>query len=210
MYSSPSKMMNKNWKVIVATFSIIFIWQSLSLQPLIGTVKAQSIAETSPTVIAATPVITKEQELHNSYQHAKFLAVVNTSEKVPHNKTDLFCLAKNIFHEAGNQPIVGKLAVAQVTINRTKDPKFAGRICDVVLARNQFSWANNHHKRWTHPYGEQWEESVKIAQEVLEEGTRVKGMENALYYHADYVNPHWHHVRRLAQIGAHIFYVRNA
>ena len=183
MYSSPSKMMNKNWKVTVAIFSIIFIWQYLSLQPLIGTVKAQPVAEISPTLITVKPVMTKEQQTSTAYKQAKFLAVVNTNEKIPHDKMDLFCLAKNIYHEAGNQPVVGKLAVAQVTINRTKDPKFAGRVCDVVLARNQFSWANNHHKRWTKPYGQQWEVSMKVAQEALEKGTRVKGMEHVLYYH---------------------------
>lgn len=199
-------MMNKNWKLIVAIFSMIFIWQSLSLQPFIGTVKAQSVAGTPPTV---KPIITKEQKTYTEYQQAKFLAVVNTNEKIPHDKMDLFCLAKNIYHEAGNQPAVGKLAVAQVTINRTKDPKFAGHVCDVVFANKQFSWANNHHIRWKRPSGEQWEECVRIAQATLERGTRIKGMEHVLYYHANYVNPHWHNVHRLAQIGAHIFYVRN-
>ena len=31
----------------------------------------------------------------------------------------LGCLAKNIYHEAGGEPFEGKVAVAQVTINRT-------------------------------------------------------------------------------------------
>ena len=34
------------------------------------------------------------------------------------------CLALNIYHEARNQPTVGKLAVAQVTMNRVKDVRF--------------------------------------------------------------------------------------
>ena len=32
----------------------------------------------------------------------------------------LACLAKNIYYEAGNQPFEGKVAVAQVTLNRTE------------------------------------------------------------------------------------------
>jgi hypothetical protein len=35
------------------------------------------------------------------------------------------CLALNIYHEARNQPFKGKLAVAQVTINRVNDHKIS-------------------------------------------------------------------------------------
>ena len=33
----------------------------------------------------------------------------------------LVCLALNIYHEAKNQPLIGQIAVAQVTINRVRD-----------------------------------------------------------------------------------------
>jgi len=217
MYSSQQRLMNESWKVLFAVLSIVFIWQYLQLQPKIesyingpSVVTSKTQQPTQPVVPNPAPAITKEQQLYNAYQHAKFLAVVETSEKVHHNKADLFCLAKNIFHEAGNQSEKGKMAVAEVTVNRMKDPKFSGHVCDVVFAANQFSWANNRHLRWSHPSGEQWDQSMKIAQEVLDQGKRIKGMEHVLYYHADYVHPRWHHVQKLAQIGAHIFYVRSA
>ena len=38
------------------------------------------------------------------------------------------CLALNIYHEARNQPTVGKLAVAMVTLNRVKDERFPNTI----------------------------------------------------------------------------------
>lgn len=44
----------------------------------------------------------------------------------------LECLAKNIYFESRNQPWVGKLAVAQVTLNRVADSRFPDSICDVV------------------------------------------------------------------------------
>ena len=216
MYSSQQRLMNESWKVLFAVLSIVFIWQYLELQPkleslIIRPTTATTIQQpTQPAAPKIAPVLTKEQQLHNAYKHAKFLAVVETPEKVRHNKTDLFCLAKNIFHEAGTQSAKGKMAVAEVTVNRMKDPRFSGNVCSVVFAANQFSWANNRHLRWSHPSGEQWNESMRIAQQVLDEGKRIKGMENVLFYHADYVHPHWKHVTRLAQIGAHIFYVRNA
>ena len=61
------------------------------------------------------------------------------------------CLALNIYHEARNQPTAGKLAVAQVTLNRVKHDRFPNTICGVVyqgyyLNNNpikhkcQFSW----------------------------------------------------------------------
>jgi len=50
------------------------------------------------------------------------------------------CLALNIYHEARNQPTVGKLAVAQVTMNRVKDVRFPNTICGVVY---QGYYSNN-------------------------------------------------------------------
>ena len=158
------------------------------------------------TQLLVTP--TPQTIVDNGYKNAKFLEVVKTNDKVSYNKNDLLCLAKNIYHEAGNQPTKGKFAVAQVTINRTRDPKFEGTVCQVVMARNQFSWTNNHNLRLSHPSNEQWNECVRVADAALTEGLRVKGMENALYYHANYVHPHWRHVVRFTQIGAHIFYNR--
>ena len=199
--------MNKSWKVTVAVLSVIFIWQYTNLR-VINPVRAQETLP--PRMVEIKPTMTKEQQAHANYQKAKFLSVVNTNEKVSHTKADLLCLAKNIYHEAGNQPVIGKLAVAQVTINRTKDPKFLGGICDVVFANNQFSWTNSRKLKGSHPTGEQWEQSINVAREALDNGARIKGMEKVLYYHANYCHPKWKHVVRFTQIGAHIFYVKNA
>ena len=37
------------------------------------------------------------------------------------------------------------------------------------------------------------------------EGFRLDSITDALYYHADYVSPNWKY-KRVAKIGAHIFY----
>ena len=42
------------------------------------------------------------------------------------------CLAKNIYFEAGNQPLAGRIAVGQVTINRRNHGMFPHTICEVV------------------------------------------------------------------------------
>ena len=47
-------------------------------------------------------------------------------------QTQLDCLARNIYHEAGSEPFEGKVAVAQVTINRAESGQFPSDICKVV------------------------------------------------------------------------------
>jgi spore germination cell wall hydrolase CwlJ-like protein len=48
---------------------------------------------------------------------------------------DVECLARNIFYESGGEPTEGKIAVAQVTLNRAQDPRFGQSVCEVVKAR---------------------------------------------------------------------------
>ena len=45
---------------------------------------------------------------------------------------DVDCLARNIFYEAGSEPIEGKVAVGMVTINRTQDERYPQNVCGVV------------------------------------------------------------------------------
>jgi spore germination cell wall hydrolase CwlJ-like protein len=125
----------------------------------------------------------------------------------------LDCLAINIYREAATEPFEGKVAVAQVTMNRTIHPAFPNDICEVVYQKNnffgktvcQFSWYCNSKHR-VRPVSEQhYEESYEVAKKVLLENFRLSSLNQALYYHADYVNPKWKHVR-LIKIGKHIFY----
>ena len=90
---------------------------------------------------------------------------------------DVFCLAKNIFHEARGEPTIGKYAVAQITLNRVESLKYPNNICSVVLDRYQFSWANQKSQHWTRPQGQNWEESYRVALNVLENGERVSWIE---------------------------------
>ena len=172
--------------------------------------KAEQVATTVPTkstLPPSPPKKTEEQLRREAYANAKFLSVVETGEKIQYSKTDLFCMAKNIYHEAGSEPTLGKYAVAQVTVNRMKSPKYNDTVCGVVFQPYQFSWANYHGRRWTTPRGENWHEAKRIAREVLENGKRIKGLDDALYYHATYVRPSWaHRFDRVTRIGLHIFY----
>lgn len=123
------------------------------------------------------------------------------------------CMARNIYWEAASEPFEGKVAVAQVTMNRVASGKFAESVCGVVYQKNavydkvvcQFSWfceANNVTKP-IHP--KQFKESEEVAKMVMLEGMRLPALKEAMYYHADYVNPKWNK-EKITQIGRHIFY----
>jgi spore germination cell wall hydrolase CwlJ-like protein len=126
---------------------------------------------------------------------------------------DLKCLALNIYREAGNEPFEGKVAVAQVTINRTQNPDFPNEICDVVYQKNnftgrivcQFSWYCDSTHRNRPINKELYDESYRVAKMVLLEDFRLESLDQALYYHADYVNPNWG-FKKITKIGQHIFY----
>jgi N-acetylmuramoyl-L-alanine amidase len=136
--------------------------------------------------------------------------VLKTEVSSDYNK-QLDCLAKNIYHEAGNESYEGKLAVAQVTLNRVASGKFARDICSVVYQKTnstcQFSWTcNNPVTANKDKY--QWEESLIVAKRALTEPHLhdIIAKENALYYHAVYVNPGWNRTKVVTKIGNHIFY----
>jgi spore germination cell wall hydrolase CwlJ-like protein len=125
----------------------------------------------------------------------------------------LECLTRNIYWEAASEPFEGKVAVAQVTMNRVVSGKFGSGVCGVVYQKNvfyekvvcQFSWAceNNHKIKPIYP--KYWAESEEVAKKVLLENFRLPSLTNAMYYHATYVNPGWR-LQRITQIGQHIFY----
>ena len=125
----------------------------------------------------------------------------------------LDCLALNIYREAGYEPFEGKVAVAQVTLNRVQTGKFGKDVCGVVYQKNvimekvvcQFSWACDSVHRSRPINKEAYNESYEVAKKVLLEGFRLSVLKDALYYHATYVNPRWP-LEKIGTIGQHIFY----
>ena len=121
------------------------------------------------------------------------------------------CLAKNIYFESASETYEGKLAVAQVTLNRVNSPQYPKDVCAVVYQKTQstcqFSWTcNNVDTLVKNKY--QWEESLLIAKRALTQPFLhdIIAKTNALYYHAVYVNPGWNKTKVVARIGNHIFY----
>ncbi|MFV2058564.1 MAG: cell wall hydrolase [Thiohalomonadales bacterium] len=149
---------------------------------------------------------------------ALLIGAIGTSYKISsdhHRLKDIRCLAMNVYHEARGEPISGKRAVAEVTMNRAAANKFPNDICEVVYQRNYsrrykryisaFSWTND--KITDIPENSAaWLAAVKIAKQVYDLEVKSEA-EHALYFHADYVNPRWaKQKQRIAKIGHHIFY----
>ncbi|MGH8549587.1 MAG: cell wall hydrolase [Methylococcales bacterium] len=125
---------------------------------------------------------------------------------------DLECLALNIYFEARSEPVLGRRAVGHVVMNRVNHRGFPDSICDVVRQGGsrtpkqcQFSW-------WCDglpdkPYNRAlWLKSLKLAVEIYA-GRSKDPTGGALWYHADYTNPHWSRTfQRGPKIGHHIFY----
>ena len=49
---------------------------------------------------------------------------VQYTQLTPEARTQVDCLAENIYYEAGYEPRDGQIAVAMVTLNRVQDPQF--------------------------------------------------------------------------------------
>ena len=133
------------------------------------------------------------------------------------------CLAKNIYHEARNEPFAGQLAVALVTLNRVYDDTFPNTVCDVVYQgihttdgfpkrdRCQFSWYCDGMSDVTANV-KAYEETQKIANLAMISYGSMKSQgldytEGAIYYHTHEISPRWSNsYPKVGRIGDHIFY----
>ncbi len=135
---------------------------------------------------------------------------------------ELECLAKNIYFEAAVESTAGKLAVAQVTLNRVNSKRFPSTICGVVYQgpthadgfpkrdRCQFSWYcdGKHDNPNESPA---WRESKRVAKYFMKhtaEHDFIDITDGATHYHANYIDPpRWANKRqRTVSIDTHIFY----
>ena len=129
------------------------------------------------------------------------------------------CLASNIYWEARNQHLLGKIAVAQVTMNRVEGSRYPNTICGVVtqtryypsgridLHSCQFSWycdglGDEPVETWGFSYEESFELAVLFLEERPDDFT-----DGSTHYHSIRVNPVWMtSLDRVVQIEDHIFY----
>jgi spore germination cell wall hydrolase CwlJ-like protein len=157
--------------------------------------------------LAAIFLISAILILSTGFTQEKIIGVTYT-QLTSEAKTQVDCLAENIYYEAGFEPRDGKIAVAMVTLNRVQNPQFPKDICSVVKQKTkstcQFSWFCEHNKRIQN--NSAYNQAREIALLVYANYEKMHDMTSgALFYHADYVNPRWK-LERTVVIGRHIFY----
>lgn len=122
------------------------------------------------------------------------------------------CLAEGIYFESRGEPVKGQAAVAQVILNRVRNPTYPNSVCGVVYQnkhwrnRCQFSFACDNIKDRTSDKP-RWSTAKFVARETSHGRIWQKQVGSSTHYHATYVNPKWaHKMKRVGRIGLHIFY----
>lgn len=162
----------------------------------------------------------QQKENHLQQTQSMFLAVNNELNRLTNNfndsvfyKSELTCLADNIYYESRGESLAGQLAVATVTMNRVFSNSFPNTICDVVHQKRynpnkdkmicQFSWVCEEVAK---PNKKVYSQVLELAEKVMFDNHRSNIVNDALYFHAKYVNPGWTRSQIIASVGNHIFY----
>lgn len=150
-----------------------------------------------------------------------FAMLISDKANAYDENNEAYCLAQNMYFEAGNQPVAGKIAVSQVVINRTNHMNYPSTICGVVYdAKYRENWKGNfvpiRHKcqfSWfcdgksDDPVDSKtWIQCLTLARNILQ-GEYGDITEGATHYHNVYVNPYWaDSLNETVRINEHIFY----
>ena len=124
---------------------------------------------------------------------------------------ELDCLTQAVYFEARGEGSAGQAAVAQVVLNRVRNPAFPKTICGVVYqgaahrSGCQFSFACDGSMR----RGREmiaWDRAQHVAARALS-GSVMAAVGNATHFHTVNVRPVWGpNLLRVAQVGLHVFY----
>jgi spore germination cell wall hydrolase CwlJ-like protein len=140
--------------------------------------------------------------------------VNNPLPEVVHSTREMKCLAEAIYFEARGEPEQGRIAVAQVVLNRVKNPAYPNTICSVVYQnknmrnRCQFSFACDGIRERVTNAGA-WKDAQALAKRVLDDDRTlyIADVGASTHYHATYVKPRWSRkMTKMDKIGHHIFY----
>jgi len=122
----------------------------------------------------------------------------------------LDCLTDAVYFEARGETPRGQAAVAQVVLNRVKNPSFPKTICGVVFQGAashgcQFSFACDGSMRHRLE-ADAWTRARRIAERALS-GRVLADIGKATHFHTTDVQPDWGpQMLRVAQVGLHVFY----
>ena len=191
-------------KIFIALVGLITLWSATLNSGSTTKIWVPPISDKQATILAPLTKTTDEKP--------SVVKLVNPEE--------LECMSKNIYFEAAMESTAGKLAVAQVTMNRVNSARYPNTVCKVVYQgrhyksglpvknRCQFSWYCDGKLDEPPTSGSMWKDSREVARYVLSTPDLMDITDGATHYHADYISsPRWADPRRkTAQIDTHIFY----
>ncbi|MDD9811788.1 MAG: cell wall hydrolase [Gammaproteobacteria bacterium] len=138
--------------------------------------------------------------------NSRVSAVAAPASLILSQQRDLVCLAMNIYHEGRGESARGQAAIAAVTMNRLRSPRYPNSVCQVVWQRKQFSWTLLHSRHHVIDDAQAWRRAMNIAQLFLG-GARLALVSEATHYHTVDVQPFWSkNIPALVMIGKHVFY----
>ena len=192
-------------KIFITLVGLITLWST-------------SLNSGSTTKIWVPPIITDKQATIMSPLQMTTNGKTTVVQMV--NSEELECMSKNIYFEAAMESTAGKLAVAQVTMNRVRSTHYPNTVCKVITQgrhykngfpvkdRCQFSWYCDGKLDDPPTTGSMWRASQEIAKYVLTTPDLKDITDGATHYHADYISsPRWASPRRrTVEIDTHIFY----
>ncbi len=152
-------------------------------------------------VVAEAMNLTAEYDADTGLVHLTRSAEVGYLEDGTsyYNADDLYWLSRIVSCESGNQPLLGKIAVANVVLNRVRSSRFPDTVYDVIFQKNQFGPASS-----GSIYREPNEESV-IAAKLAMDGA--EALDNVLFFNRAGLSCYASKNRSyVATIGGHAFY----
>lgn len=119
------------------------------------------------------------------------------------------CMVEAIHFEAKGETIEGKVAVANVILNRVDSKRFPNSICEVIHQPKQFSYLNKGRPKLTlngRIEKESFSDSAKIALKAVNRHLEDISEGSNHYYAHNKVEPFWkNHAYSLLTIGNHTF-----
>ncbi|MDO4187820.1 MAG: cell wall hydrolase [Lachnospiraceae bacterium] len=151
-----------------------------------------------------------EQSIHDSIRNVKSTAVNNAFNS--YSDEEVYLVAQLVHHEAHNQAYNGKVAIAEVVVNRVVSTMFPNNVKDVVFQSGQFT--SSRRLRNINPT----EQEIRIAFNVLNGSLRVLKDSDVLYFRnpkitsniAANIEKNWGSKEYYTHIGEHAFYSQDA
>ena len=184
-------------KFLTMLLAVLFCTTAMCLTDVL----ANPIASSGTTESGSNTIQKSVQEINST--------VVN-SENGAYSDEEVYLAAQLVWHEAHNQSYNGKVAIAEVLLNRVKSGLFPNSISEVINQKGQF--ANSHRIKNVKPT----EQELRIAYNVLNGNLRVLNDSDILYFRnpkvatgvSASVDKDWGSLDYATYIGDHAFYAQ--